>query len=146
MLHPEISQALDDINTCIDYSGVEKQYRRGKKSLDERKEDHRIELLREEISDAIGEPGTTPSRRTIDFNALNKNINVFIEYLTNECRNEDGGIQKGTSYTGQRSSLTYLYRRYRETQPLAFQQELRESMEGVKRLSNEAHQHEKKKK
>jgi len=82
--------------------------------LEQQKADYRDKLLRDEIADALGAPGTTPSRSTVDFDALNNNIRVFVQYLTEECRKEDAEgnkvvVQKETSYTGQRSSLTYLY-------------------------------------
>lgn len=136
---------LDDINTDPDYSAVEEQYpkykkNKGKKSLAERKEDYRVQLLRDCISHALGQPGTVPFARTVDFDALRSSCDLFVSYLCS-CRRANGGILKKAAYTGIRSSLTYLFRRYRELIPAQFQQDLRESMDGVKRMSSEAQQH-----
>ena len=146
MLHKEIIEPLDDVTTEVDYTSVEQQYRQykkngGKKSLDQRKAEYLVGLMKAEICDALGDPGTTPNRPTINLDVFNENITIFIEYLTTECRNVDGGIQKETSYTGQRSSVTFLYRRYKAVQPVHFQADMKESLEGVKRLSSIANQH-----
>ena len=52
----ELRHKLDDVKAEVDYSAVEAQYRkykknRGKKSLTERKEDYKVALLRNTISD-----------------------------------------------------------------------------------------------
>lgn len=116
-----LAHELDDINTDPDYSAVEEQYpkykkNKGKKSLAERKEDYRVQLLRDCISHALGQPGTVPFARTVDFDALRSSCDLFVSYLCS-CRRANGGILKKAAYTGIRSSLTYLFRRYRELIP-----------------------------
>ena len=143
MLESNLVHALDDINADPDYTSLVQRHQKykGKKSLETRKKEYRQGLLREEICRALGSPGTRPPRLTLDFEALNENIDVFVKYITEVCRKADGGIYKESSYTGQRSSLTYLYRRYKQFQPVPFQQELSEAMNGIKRLSSQANQH-----
>lgn len=148
--HPEavdtgLRQELDDLVAEIDYSGVESQFRKyrkngGEKSLDQRKEDFKTKLIRGAIGDRLGVPGLQPTGATICFDALEESPDLFIKYLT-ECRREDGGILKDKFYTGFRSSLTFLYRRYRRTIPESVMIDWKESMEGIQRMSNEARQH-----
>ena len=134
--------ALDDVAAEIEYSIVENRHRRykGKKTLEQRKVDFRARTLREEIKDALGVPPGN-NRRTINFDELNKDHDIFLKYLTEVCRKEDGGLHRAVSYTSQRSSLTFLYRRYNETQPIEFSTGLSESMLGVKNLCAQAQQH-----
>jgi len=145
VLNAGLRHALDDLIADIDYSAIEAQYpmyqkRKGKKSLDERKKDHRIKKIREVISDHLGEPGLEPPNETICFDTFEQETDLFIEFLT-QCRRENGGILKDKFYTGFRSSLSYLYRRYRRTMPKSMEIDLKESMEGIIRVSNEARQH-----
>jgi len=145
MLQEDFAHELDDINTEPDYTPIEQRHakyvkNKGKKSLEERKEEYRMGLLKDGISSALGEPGTTPNQRTVKFDALRDNYDVFVSYLCS-CRKEGGGLLKKTSYTGMRSSFTYLFRRYRELIPAEFTQDLRECMDGVKRMATEAGQH-----
>jgi len=145
VLTADLRNALDDLVADVDYSAVESQYpkyrqRKGKKSLDERKKDHKTKLIRGLISDHLGQPGLQPTSPTICFDSFEQEKDLFIEFLT-ECRREDGGILKDKFYTGFRSSLTFLYTRYRRTMPESMAIDLKESMEGIQRVSNEARQH-----
>ena len=115
----ELRQSLDDISAEIDNSTVKARHRRyartgGKKSLQQRKEDYHIDLLRTEISSFLGEPGTAPPRQVIHFEALEGNVDAFMNFIT-AMRKENGGLMKSGSYASLRSSFTYLFRRYRYT-------------------------------
>ena len=76
---------MDDTNAGIDYSTVETKYRkyRGKKTLDQCKEGHRHKMLRNKIKDVLGEPPGF-SYQTINFDELNKNLDIFLTYFTQE--------------------------------------------------------------
>ena len=96
-------------------------------------------MLRSEIRDALGEP-PGHNRCTVDFEKLNQNIDVFLEYITN-CRKADGALHRAVSYTGMRSSLGHLYRRYDLVQPTSVSLDLKEAMAGTKNLCAQAQQH-----
>ena len=127
---------LDDANAEPDYSEVERRYpeyvrRGGKKSLDERKEEFRQNLLKQVISYALGAPGTTPRQQVIDFVAFTADVDIFVDYVT-EIRKDDGSLNKAGTYAGHRSSLTYLFRRYRYSPPPEFNEDLKEGFEQYK--------------
>ena len=135
---------LEDIDAEPDYSSVIASFRKyrkngGKKTLEERKQGYRLYLLRKHISHGLGEPGLRPRSRTVDLNALESNVDVFLEYCTNE-RRTNGGVLKGQSYASFRSSLTYLFRRYNHVTSREFEVDLKEAMDGVKRYTNECNQ------
>ena len=96
-------------------------------------------MLRSEIRDALGDP-PGHNRRTVDFEKLNENISVFLEYITS-CRKADGALHRAASYTGMRSSLGHLYRRYDLAQPPSVILDLKEAMAGTKNLCAQAQQH-----
>ena len=144
-LNDNLRRQLQVINTNPNYDGVDTQfplYRRrgGKKTLPERREDHRISLLRKCISYALNKPGMTPRQQTVNLAALEQHVDVFVDYLTTQRRADDS-LMKPKSYLGLRSSLTYLFKRYRYTPSRAFESELKECMEGIKRYSTKANQH-----
>lgn len=84
ILVDELRRELDDTNAEPDYSDTDRRHsqyvrRGGKKSLDESKEEFRESLLKEVISNALGNPGTTPSQRVVD--------SVMSSWLTSrECK------------------------------------------------------------
>ena len=140
LLVEELRRQLDDANAEPDYSDVERLFpiyvrRGGKKSFDERKEEFRQKLLKQVISDALGPPGTTPPRQVIDFDAFTADVDIFVDYVI-KIRKEDGSFNKAGTYAGHRSSLTYLFRRYRYFPPPEFNEDLKEGFEGVKRILN----------
>jgi hypothetical protein len=144
LLVEALRRQLDDANAEPDYSEVERRHpeyvrRGGEKSLDERKEEFRQNLLKEVISDALGAPGTTPRQQVIDFVAFTADVDTFVNYVT-EIRKDDGSLNKAGTYAGHRSSLTYLFRRYRYSPPPEFNEDLKEGFEGVKRMASEAMQ------
>lgn len=142
MLVDQLRHQLDDVNADPDYTDIVRRHpqyvrRGGKKSLNERKEEFRIELLKDVISDAIGSPGTSPSQQVIDFDAFTEDADVFVDYLT-QLRKADGALNKAGSYLSHRSSLKYLFRRYKYTPSRAFEEDLKECVEGIKRSATEA--------
>ena len=144
LLDPGFAQAMDDVDADIDYSTVKaghrKYKRHGNKNLEQRKIEYREKMLRLEIKDALGEPPKS-KRPTINFAEFCRNLEIFLTYITDECRKQDGGLHKAVTYTGQRSSLGFLFRRYSVPPPPSFQATLKESMEGAKRLCSQAQQH-----
>jgi len=130
LLVEELRRQVDDANAEPDYSEVERRYpeyvrRGGKKSLDERKEEFRQNLLKQVISYALGAPGTTPRQQVIDFVAFTADVYIFVSYVT-EIRKDDGSLNKAGTYAGHRSSLIYLFRRYRYSPPPEFNEDLKE--------------------
>ena len=140
----KLRHTLDDATADIDYSLVQRQFRcyqkgGGKKTLQERKADYRKAIIRDVISEFLGEPGTTLPKNVLDLNALDANVDIFVKYLT-DARKGNGGLLKGGSYASHHSSLTYLFWRYQHVPSRMFEVELKECMEGIKRVANEAHQ------
>ena len=147
-LEERLLHELDDINAEPDYSVIisrHAKYRRngGKKTLADRKEECRRKLLRDHICYVLNDPGMVPRGRTVKLDVLEQNVDVFVKYLTITRKDDsiDGDLLSAKSYLGFRSSLTYLFRRYRYTTSRAFEEELKECMEGVKRFSNQCNQH-----
>lgn len=156
LVDDSLCHSLDDIKAGIDYSDLVSSHRhycqKGKKTLQQRKNEYRIKLLRSEIGSALGVPGSRPPRRTVDFQAFtdydadrgnppDPNISatgpdIFMEYVSSK-KKSDGGVVKGRVDLGYRSSLTYLFKRYRVVIPPLFQSELSVSMEGIVRLKNQ---------
>ena len=96
--------------------------------------------MRAEIADTLGEsPGS--NRTTFNFAEQNTDIDLFLMYLTEMCRKEDGGLYKALSYTGQCTSLVFFQPQYNQTQPPIFQVALTEAMTGAKNLCKQAQQH-----
>ncbi|KAL7542442.1 hypothetical protein ACHAWF_007176, partial [Thalassiosira exigua] len=129
---------LEDIDAEPDYSSVIAKNGE-KKTLEERKQGYRLYLLHKHISHGLGEPGLRPRSRTVDLNALESNVDAFLEYCTNE-RRTNGGILKGQSYASFRTSLAYLFRQYNTVTSREFKVGLKEAMNGVKRYTNECNQ------
>ena len=142
LLHLDFAKSLDDISAEIDYSSIDSghsKYRRrgGKLSKEERRKQYRIKLLRDEVKDALGPAGTTPTTPTVKFEELQADLDIFLKYLT-EMRKTNGGLFKPGAYAAYRSSFVYLFSRYKIYPDDAFRRELQEAMEGVKRITNEA--------
>lgn len=136
LLVGELRRQLD-ANAEPNYSDVVRRYpeyvsRGGKKSLDERKEEFREGLLKEVICDALGAPGTPPRRQVIDFVAFTADVDIFVDYVTG-IRKDDGALNMARSYASHRSSLGYLFARYRYVPSGEFDEGLKESSEGIKR-------------
>lgn len=141
-LYPEMYQALDDAIAEIDYSTVISRHRRyrrsgGKKSLEQRKMDYKVQLLRDEVKDALGTPGLPPPQRTVKLDDIQQDVKIFLGFLT-ECKKENGGLLRPGAYTAFRSSFMYLFYRYRHECSRQFEKDLKAAMEGVKRITTMA--------
>jgi hypothetical protein len=143
LLHTELAEALQDIDAEIDYSTVVSSHRRfqrngGTKSIEQRKAEYRIKVLRLEIASFLGTPGLRPTRPTVKLPELEARMDVFLSYLTSVRKRGTNKLLKPGGYGSFRSSLTYLFHRYRHIPGQAFENDLREAMEGIKRYTNEA--------
>ena len=76
--------------------------------MEQRKEEHRFELLRGIVGGFLGKPGTRPPRRAFDLEALSSNVDVYLQYIAEKVK-ADGSLMKPGVYKGYRSSLTFLY-------------------------------------
>ena len=147
-LHQNFLHELHDEEASIDYSGIINGYTayvnksRGKtvKSLQERKEDHRETVLRSHISYSLNEPAMQPRAQTVDLHAIEQNVDMLLDYMASATK-EDGGMMRPKTYGGYRSSLTYLFSRYKYTPSREYENYMKEGMEGIKRYVNEATQH-----
>ena len=141
---PQLRKALDDVDSSIDNQSVAQKHDRyvrsgGKKSFLQQMKEQRVKELREEVKDALGQPGMRPNRDTVKLAALASDIDVFIAYLTG-IRKADGGLLGSGAYCALRSSYIYLFRRYRFTISREFEDNLKEAMKGVKRITTIASQ------
>jgi hypothetical protein len=112
---------MDDVVADIDYSSVISKYDKyckngGKRSLEERKKEYKICLLRGEVKDALGAPGTSPPQPTVKFELLTKNVTIFLGYMA-KMRRDNGGLLKPGAYASFRSSLQYLFFHYKYDVP-----------------------------
>jgi hypothetical protein len=136
---------MDDVVADINYSSTISKYDKyrknggQKKSLEECKQEYKICLLRGEVKDALGAPGTTPPQPTVKFELLTKDITIFLGYIA-EMRKDNGGLLKPGAYASFRSSLQYLFFRCKHDVPSRYAKELKNAMEGVnvKRYTNTA--------
>lgn len=105
----------------------------GKKSLLQRMEDQRVKELREEVKEALGRPGMPPARATVKLADLESDRDVFLDFLV-DVRKENDGLLRSGACCAQKSSYMYLFRRYRCTPSRAFEEDLKEGVEGIKRM------------
>jgi hypothetical protein len=142
LLHQEICQQMNDVVANINYSSVISKYDKyhkngGKKSLEERKKEYKIRLLRGKVKDALGAPSTTPPQPTVKFELLTEDVTLFLGYIA-EMRRDNGGLLKPGAYASFRSSLQYLFFRYKYDVTFRYEKELKNALEGVKRYTNTA--------
>ena len=149
-LHTELLQvevqALDDVDSSVDIQSVVSKHtqyvkRGGKKSLGQQMEEQRSKELREAIKEFLGLPGLPPARATVKLPELEANPKLFSDYLTDMRKGECGGILRSGAYCAMKSSYMYLFRRYKYHPSRAFEEALKEVMEGVKRISTLASQY-----
>jgi hypothetical protein len=143
-LHDEFLQQLNDADAHVDYqvpTHSHTTYRRrgGNKSLEVRMREYRMKCLRVEAKKALGTPGMPPTHPTVRFELLEGDVDCFLNFISS-IRKENGGLLKSGAYTAFRSSFTYLFHRYKYVPSRAFEKELKEAMEGVKRFTNQAAQ------
>lgn len=143
-LHDEFLQQLNDADAHVDYqvpSHSHTAYRRrgGNKSLEVRMREYRMKCLRVEAKTALGTPGMPPPHPTVRFELLEGDVDCFLNFISS-IRKENGGLLKSGAYTAFRSSFTYLFHRYKYVPSRAFEKEMKEAVEGVKRFTNQAAQ------
>ena len=134
-LTTELQHDLADADMEIDYSHLEARHRRyirqgGKKSLEARKEEWRIILLKSVVKGYLGPPGTSPPRRAFVLDALTSDVKIYMNYIADKVK-ADGSLMKPDVYKGYRSSLTYLFTRYRYTPREGYYTELSRYMNGA---------------
>jgi hypothetical protein len=144
-LHSAFKQELTDADATVDYqvpshSHAKYVQRGGEKSLEARMQDYRIKILRKAAKSALGTPGMPPPRPTVRLEALENDVDCFLDFIASIRKDKNGGLLKSGAYTAFRSSLTYLFHRYRYVPSRAYEKEMKEAMEGVKRLSTQAAQ------
>ena len=114
---------------------------KGKKSLTERKVNHLKDLCRKAIDGFLGRAGAAPPHDTVKLVRLTEgdNYKIFVKYLAKR-RKKNGGLMKPSLYKGYRSSLSFLFFRYGIAKPQIFEDKVRNTMMGIKRIANRANQ------
>jgi hypothetical protein len=107
--------------------------------VEQLKKEYKIRLLCGKVKDALSAPGTTLPRPTVKFDLLSEEVKIFLGYIV-EMRRDNGGLLKPGAYASFRSSLMYLFFRYKYDVPSRYKKELKNAMEGVKRYTNTAMQ------
>lgn len=138
VLCPEFCHELEDEDHSIDNVVVYDRRYRGRLTLSQRIAKHRRETIKACIAQALGPPGTTPPTQTVNFDAFTSDPEIFIGFIMTKKKGEEEELMKPGVYAGYRSNLTYLFRRYRYRPPPEYTDNLREYMEGVKRIANMA--------
>lgn len=133
----DLCHRLDDLKLEVDYSDLVHRKYTGKKSLEQRQNEYVLKTLDEEIKSALGPVGTDPERRTVKFEVFESDLNIYLDYICAK-KKKDGALMKAGVYKGYRSSLTYLFRRYKHPIPDNFNLDLADCMQGVKRIANQA--------
>ena len=102
--------------------------------------EYRVKMLRGEIWDALGVPGTDPPTQIIKFELLEADVDCFLEFMASIRKKNGGLVLKPGAHQAFRSSFTYLFHRYRYIPSRAFEKNIKEAMEAVKRYTNQAAQ------
>ena len=128
----------------IDYSHLKARHRRyirqgGKKSLEARKEEWRIILLKSVVKGYLGPPGTSPPRRAFVLDALTSDVKIYMNYITDKVK-AGGSLVKPDVYKRCQLSLTYLFTRYRYTPRESYCIKLSRYMNGAAQIANGARQ------
>ncbi len=138
LLHDDFYQELEQIDEAIDYRRVRnprRQYK-GPLSLEERIDKHRDKVMRDHIGNVLGEPGTRATKNTVKLDEFTSTPEHFVDFLQTRVKNT-GQLMKPGVYSGYASNLTFLFKRHRFTPRASYTTELRDYMDGVKRLANE---------
>lgn len=143
VLHEDFRNQLHDTEATIDYSDITDRPRnrpyRGKLTVDERKSDLRIKQMRERISDALGPPGQRPPEQTVDFEKFLADPTIYAMYLSRKRKPGDA-LMKARVYGGYRSSLTYLFKRYRVLPSEQYLLDVKDYLDGIQRIATDANQ------
>ena len=139
MLHDSYCHHLHDVEATITYEHIThpRNRYRGKKTEAERKAEWDQTVLRKEISGALGPGGTRRPEPTVNFTAFTADPVTYAKYIQRKVKKGDVLMKPGV-YAGYVSSLRYLFKRYHFRPSLDYEDELKDYMEGVKRIANEA--------
>lgn len=166
-LNDEFRRVLQREDGQIDYDAFFRKKYRGKKTPEERKVDFRKQTLAKackailkDLSQVGGidlcicsnvprllslllawtHNSQTPTMETVDLEAVSNNVaDSFFEYLCAR-KKKGGGLMMASCYSGYRSGLTFLFKRYGRTIPADLNDEISDLMKGVKRIANKARQ------
>ena len=140
MLDDTFRHALhDDDDPGIDYEPVihPRTRYRGNKSLAERKANYRYKILGDHVKSVLGPSGARPTGPTINFDAFTASANTYALYI-GEKKKENDALMKPGMYQAYKSSLNHLFKRYRYQPSEEFRIDVKEVMDGVVRISNDA--------
>ncbi|KAL7511432.1 LOW QUALITY PROTEIN: hypothetical protein ACHAXN_008391, partial [Cyclotella atomus] len=114
MLADELCHCLDDIKVKPDYTSVIASHRKYSRAKGKRIcSRERMTIWKAScISSFLGPPGLTPPCQTVIFDAFTASADTIAQFLTT-VKSNDNGIKKGQIYASYRSSMTFLFRRYR---------------------------------
>lgn len=140
LLNDQFCHDLHDEEASIDYSRIThppRGYRyKGTKSVEERIECRRQDMMRQYIGSVLGGPGTVAQTQTVDLDAFTSDPEIFVRYIMTKVK-ENGQMMKPQVYASYRSNLSFLFKRYRYRPVAGYSEFLTEYMEGTKRLANE---------
>jgi hypothetical protein len=139
LLNDQFYHQLRQVDVMIDYNHITQPRRpyRGILTEEQRIVKHREHCLRTHICTVLGEPGTRATQQTIDLDAFTDNPEHFVNFITTRVK-DTGELMKPGVYSGYKSNLAFLFKRYRYTPRPGYNVELKEYMDGVKRIANEA--------
>ena len=138
-LYDEFYRELRQVDSIINYDHITHPRRRYRGDLteEERIAKHREHYLRTHICTVLGEAGTRATRQTIDLDAFTDDPEHFVSFITTRVQ-DTGELMKPIVYGGYKSNLMFLFKRYRYIPRAGYSVELKEYMDGVKRIANEA--------
>ena len=138
-LYDEFYRELRQVDSIINYDHITHPRRRYRGDLteEERIAKHREKYLRTHICTVLGEAGTRATRQTIDLDAFTDDPEHFVSFITTRVQ-DTGELMKPIVYGGYKSNLMFLFKRYRYIPRAGYSVELKEYMDGVKRIANEA--------
>ena len=142
-LHEPFLHELQNINTNIDYTEVrdkQRMYRKngGKKSLQERENEYRRNLLRKHIEYSLNSPLKAPRTQTVDLPALEKNVHVFAKYIASANEIYNKKLRPVAFYMSLRVGLRYLFMRYKYSPSRQYFDDLKACIESTKSYSSRA--------
>ena len=133
------NQELDDLEASVDYSPITNPTRgyryRGKKSVATRKTEYKAKVLADHIGSTLGPYPGFAEHPTVDLDSFTSDPKVYCNYLSTKEK-ADGNKMKPGVYTGYRSTLTNLFRRYRYVPHPQYVSELKMRLDGLVKLAN----------
>ncbi len=132
---------LHDVEATIDYSHITDPLRRyrGKLSIEQREKNYREEILRAEISDALGHGGLRAIRNTINLETYAQDPIHFVNYIIAKTKGNDKYFVPD-HYSQMKSHFNNFCKRHRHPTTKAFDTLLGQYIDGLMRLANKARQ------